>query len=588
MPEQLQIVISADVVRAMGGLDKVKQNFRQTADAGQKFGTDIARSTTLATNALQKLPSASNQATLAMTNLGRVVQDAPFGFLGIANNLNPLLESFQRLKQSTGTTGGALKALGGSLLGAGGLGFAISVVSSLLIVFGDRIFGAGKKAKEAKEALSELAKSVAEPIVKLTSLVGIIKNVNSSIEDKRKALQALNEQYGKTLDSQNKQIISLENLDVAYNKIIDTLLRQAVVKGLQEEIAKEVEKTAKAILAINLVQERERLAAEKGTAAKGRLITETERLNSRLEAQSQPIKDAALAQAQSNQVTKGTIGLLNTHEAALGRLKEQLLNTLAPLLNLTTNFEDLGESLKKPLKIKVQAEFDIEEFLRNTIRKLHAAEPEFLIIVEPVLSQKTIDNFFSDLKRRIEPEQVDLTLNPSFTKSIDDFAKAFAELGERGRLAFAKTDFSKGFDEAIKNLRNLQEEFVITQEFANALGNSFATMFDAIIAGKDPIKAFFNFMIQELQRLIAKLIATKIAALLMNLAFAGAGGGAGGAIGLLTGGHHIAAQGLNQLGGSISSRSFGNTFSVVVNGRVSGDQIILAGGRALAAQQRTG
>src|SRR5688572_12856516 len=125
MPEQLQIVISADVVKAMGGLDKLKQNFAATANAGEKFGSNIARSTTVATNALQKLPNVTNQSTLALTNLGRVVQDAPFGFLGIANNLNPLLESFQRLKATTGSTGAALKGLGSSLLGAGGLGFAI-------------------------------------------------------------------------------------------------------------------------------------------------------------------------------------------------------------------------------------------------------------------------------------------------------------------------------------------------------------------------------------------------------------------------------------------------------------------------------
>src|ERR1044072_1724925 len=30
-----------------------------------------------------------DQATNSVTNLGRVVQDAPFGFIGIANNLNP-------------------------------------------------------------------------------------------------------------------------------------------------------------------------------------------------------------------------------------------------------------------------------------------------------------------------------------------------------------------------------------------------------------------------------------------------------------------------------------------------------------------
>src|SRR5688572_29856227 len=144
MPEQLQIVISADVVKAMGGLDKLKQNFAATANAGEKFGANIARSTTVASNALQKLPNVTNQSTLALTNLGRVVQDAPFGFLGIANNLNPLQESFARTSQSAGGFGNAIKAMGKSLIGPGGIGLAISAISTALIVFGDKIFGAGK------------------------------------------------------------------------------------------------------------------------------------------------------------------------------------------------------------------------------------------------------------------------------------------------------------------------------------------------------------------------------------------------------------------------------------------------------------
>ena len=49
-----------------------------------------------------------------------MLQDAPFGFIGIQNNLNPLLESFQRLKAETGSTGGAFKALSKSLLGPAG------------------------------------------------------------------------------------------------------------------------------------------------------------------------------------------------------------------------------------------------------------------------------------------------------------------------------------------------------------------------------------------------------------------------------------------------------------------------------------
>jgi hypothetical protein len=61
-----------------------------------------------------------------------VASDAPFGFIAIQNNLSPLLESFQGLQKQTGSTGSALKAVGGSLLGAGGLGFAFAAIPALV------------------------------------------------------------------------------------------------------------------------------------------------------------------------------------------------------------------------------------------------------------------------------------------------------------------------------------------------------------------------------------------------------------------------------------------------------------------------
>ena len=69
-------------------------------------------------------------------NLGRRTRCA-FGFIGIANNIDPLLESFQRLKAETGTTGSAL-GIRSLILGAGGLGFAVSAIS-LLVVFGGNL-----------------------------------------------------------------------------------------------------------------------------------------------------------------------------------------------------------------------------------------------------------------------------------------------------------------------------------------------------------------------------------------------------------------------------------------------------------------
>ena len=93
-----------------------------------QFATEASKtSATLGTSVAQGAKSAG----FALQNLGRVAQDAPFGFIGIQNNLNPLLESFQQLKAQSGSTSGALKALGSSLIGPAGLGIALSSVEKL-------------------------------------------------------------------------------------------------------------------------------------------------------------------------------------------------------------------------------------------------------------------------------------------------------------------------------------------------------------------------------------------------------------------------------------------------------------------------
>jgi hypothetical protein len=121
-----------------------------TAPGVQQTFNSVASGVSKAEQSLKRISPASNQATNSLTNLGRVVQDAPFGFIGIANNINPLLESFQRLKAESGSTGGALGALKGALLGPAGLGIAVSAISSLLIVFGDKLFATTKSFSDAE------------------------------------------------------------------------------------------------------------------------------------------------------------------------------------------------------------------------------------------------------------------------------------------------------------------------------------------------------------------------------------------------------------------------------------------------------
>lgn len=140
-----------------------------------------------AKNSFSGITKGSSEATASMVNLSRVVQDAPYGFIGIANNLNPLLESFQRLKASTGTTGGALKALGSSLTGAGGVGLALGLVTTA-ITFATSGFGAWTRGLfGAKKGADDLSLSIANLAQQATDA----KDNFKSFEDQIKFLERL-------------------------------------------------------------------------------------------------------------------------------------------------------------------------------------------------------------------------------------------------------------------------------------------------------------------------------------------------------------------------------------------------------------
>lgn len=157
--EGLKIKVSADASGVPETFSRVAQGVRQANDG------------------FNKLSDASRRSTETLMNVGRVAQDLPYGFMGIANNLNPLLESFQRLKTETGSTKTALSALLTGLTGPAGIGLALGVVSSLLVTFGDRLFSSGSDAESAAKKLDIYRQSI-EDLQKATA------RANKSVENK--------------------------------------------------------------------------------------------------------------------------------------------------------------------------------------------------------------------------------------------------------------------------------------------------------------------------------------------------------------------------------------------------------------------
>jgi len=224
--ETLKITITADNKQAV-------QNIQETVTATTQLGA-----------AFKKVSPASNQATQALVNVSRVAQDAPYGFLGIANNLNPLLESFQRLKETSGSAGSALKEMAKGLMGPAGIGLALGVVSSLIVAFGPKIAsfinGTNEESKaqdKLKESLDNARASASENGIKLLAYINVAENANNTDARRKEALDAVKNELGKVNSAYASSIKTTDDARNAVKLYTEALVAQAITSRYIDEIA---------------------------------------------------------------------------------------------------------------------------------------------------------------------------------------------------------------------------------------------------------------------------------------------------------------------------------------------------------------
>ncbi len=291
---EMQIKIAADVSSAVSGLDKLGRELDQTGKDAVQLGNAVEN----ASQKIRTLPNVTGQATSTLKNFSRVVQDAPFGLIGIANNIDPLITSFNQLKATTGTTGGALKALVGQLAGPAGIALAVSTVTSLLITFGDRLFSSSQSAKQLAEASKKVAdeqraifEGIASERVEIDKLIIALNSENTTRGQKEailKKLRAINPQYFGDLKNEEGLINSLS---IAYQNYTASLVARSEVAILTkelEDITTEILKLEKAGATTQIID----LGLKRGLDGRiqaARLLTKEERnqldLNTQLSAQ---------------------------------------------------------------------------------------------------------------------------------------------------------------------------------------------------------------------------------------------------------------------------------------------------------------
>jgi hypothetical protein len=200
--------LTAGVNTATGQLDKLGKAAKSTAPQVDKL----------------------KQATAGYNSVGidfaRIVQDAPFGIIGVGNNITQLAQSFQTLKNTSGSTSAALKSAFASIFSSGNaLILGISVLTTAFTILQQKGFF---KSEESAKSLDEALKEYQE------TLTGVAAATLKGAQDAQKelaVLKSLEIQATNTAVSTDKRLQAVEQLQKQYPDYFGNLTKEQILNG---------------------------------------------------------------------------------------------------------------------------------------------------------------------------------------------------------------------------------------------------------------------------------------------------------------------------------------------------------------------
>jgi uncharacterized phage infection (PIP) family protein YhgE len=446
----LSVRIGADVAPAVAGLQEVSARLRNTAKSGEAFSESLTRSANTATESLKKLKPGSAQATNSLIDLSRVAQDAPYGFLAIANNLNPLLESFQRLRVSTGSTSGALSALKSALLGPAGLGLALGVVSSLIVSFGDKLFSAKASMNDYQKVVSEAKDEFVKMFASLSQAQNNIDLVKRGLVSQQSALEQYNSTIGKVAGSANTWAEAEQKIINQGDAVVEVTLKKA---------------------AANIAYAKAGEAAFK--------LQELQYTQKQFEANEGSLP--AVARAAFRQKIKESLASA-TRE--ISKFKEMANNLLAEAGTITKNNGLLFAPELETKASKVTVKPDKFEIDRPAIGSVQSELPSVLVKskVDRSATQKGIDDISKELNRTLPT--IDIPATPRLPKNT-------------------------GAEKLTEQLLELKE---IAEKVGESIADVFGNAFEAMLKGGDVVKSIgegLRGLIIDIGKAIIKMVVLK-------------------------------------------------------------------------------
>lgn len=363
-----------------------------------------------ASTAIAKSGDSLKKSNQQWTNFALVIQDLPYGFRGIQNNLPALIGGFASLSGPIYLVGSAIIAL-------------FTAWDAGIIKFGNSIKITTNYSKEA-------ANTFASETTQLDSLYRVSQNVTVSMEDRVKAAGMLKKEYPGLLDMYSAEDIALGKAKVSYDKLREAVWAYAKVKAAEAVLIELGAKQNEITIKKNKI-----LADQKDRDKKG-LKEVNYLLYNNLSVGEQFIKTF-------NDLPKnGPFGPVVQSLAAMGKSTELLYN-------VNKEQDDLND------KTKEYQDIIDENILLSRL---------FKDVQKPGPAQKL--NQDTSLLERLKKEQKLYKDNLGMFYHYGSLI-----IREEERLAIERANFEKASSEQIKNIRKgFQADMIVNQqEFGRAI-----------------------------------------------------------------------------------------------------------------------
>lgn len=517
-----------DVARYNQELEQTIKEMSRLNALGRQVQNNIGATSQGFKGAAQNIGSANGVAI----EFNRIIQDAPFGLIGIGNNLQQLTANFAQTSKAAGGAGAAIKASLGALISpANLLVLGISAITAAFTAYQMGAFDFLKSNEDAKEGLEEVKSSADIYKESLDKLIRSLNSVDSArikgnqsaakelsslellkgvIEDESKSrktrLAAINEVAKISpglITSLDKERILVEGLAKEYGLLTAAIIERATASAIEENIG-------------DLAVERVKLIQKENseTTYQNSLIDQQNKLNEKKAAALKTINDAQSTQIERNKALRSfseadsglnkltteleTYGIvasqtdieLKKNQASTDSLKEAYSGLNQELISLITNTDEpIVINPKDKLELSDIFNLDPADF-KGQLDMINRAITEGLITAKEA---KEIQDSFA------------ASLNFSSAENIEKIANSLGVTIEQAMALLAENEIIEvpiniGFGDEQKE-KILESNNILADSFAS-LGLGIASSMNI---GNDSLKGFIMTLISSTPKIIAAM-----------------------------------------------------------------------------------